>query len=302
MPAGSSVKTRADHNEVHSFLRHNLGLEVVHLAPLTGGEVALAYQVETRDQALVFRLGPHLDNFKKDAAAHTRWNCKDIPIPMVTDLGTFNEKLFFALSEKVEGTRIDLIDTHGKELFKPPLLSTLSAIHLVPIPSGNTYGLWKSDAEPTFISWSEYVLHQVQTRLPQGRTFEEEARLSEWKKKCIDLCYTIPNIRALAHGDYGGNNGFAQDSKVSGVIDWAESIYGDPLYDIAWLTFWSGEEFLQEYSKTPAAKHFGLEKSDERLSCCLLMIGLGALWFFQYSGQTGAYEWTFDKLQKFVGH
>ena len=43
----------------------------------------------------------------------------------------------------------------------------------------------------------------------------------------------------LLHGDYGFDNVLVDQGKISGVLDWANAKYGDFLYDVAWLDFWS---------------------------------------------------------------
>ena len=129
--------------------------------------------------------------------------------------------------------------------------------------------------------------------VPAGRTFEHAQRIAEFQDRRLALCVSLPDIRALCHGDYGFNNAFARDHKISGVIDWAESLCGDPLYDVAWLTFWSGDRtYLADYLRTPAGETFGAESPVERLECYELGIRLGALNFFAWSGQWTRFEET----------
>ena len=83
-------------------------------------------------------------------------------------------------------------------------------------PSARTYG-WKQ-------------------RLPETplahRAFESGyARL----QTLVDAC---PEARHLVHSDLLNFNVLVTDDRISAVLDWGSSIYGDFLWDLAWFTFW----------------------------------------------------------------
>jgi hygromycin-B 4-O-kinase len=40
------------------------------------------------------------------------------------------------------------------------------------------------------------------------------------------------------HGDMVNHNVLVQDPRITAVIDWGNALYGDWLYDAAWLIFW----------------------------------------------------------------
>ncbi|MDH4168514.1 MAG: aminoglycoside phosphotransferase family protein [Acidimicrobiia bacterium] len=45
--------------------------------------------------------------------------------------------------------------------------------------------------------------------------------------------------RSLVHADLINGNVHVQGDSISGVFDWGCALYGDHLYDLAWLEFWS---------------------------------------------------------------
>lgn len=294
----STLKTRADVGEAQRFLERRLDIPVKAITAIDGGEVALAFDVTTDSSQMIFRLGPNQKNFIKDGKAHELYNSDMIPIPALHQTGTFNDRLFYALSEKAPGIRMDRLDEAAAARLRPSILATLEAIHLSRLPEENGFGRWAA-AQPLTASWKERLLNgNPKSDLPNGGSFEDQSSIHRYWERCRSLCELMPEIRCLVHGDFGGNNAFVQNDRISGVIDWAESLYGDPLYDVAWLTFWKKDKaLLGEYLETAAGKKFGQENPEERLECYSIRIGLGALTHFERSAQTGSFDWTLQHMR-----
>jgi hygromycin-B 4-O-kinase len=45
--------------------------------------------------------------------------------------------------------------------------------------------------------------------------------------------------RSLLHCDLINRNVLVDGDRITGVVDWGCSLYGDHLYDLAWFDFWS---------------------------------------------------------------
>lgn len=104
-----------------------------------------------------------------------------------------------------------------------------------------------------------------------------------------ELAGSCPEERYLVHGDYGNNNATAENGKVTGVFDWADSLYGDFVYDIAWMAFWlknaDKRQVLENYYAQRNIPNFA-----ERLLCYKLRIGIGSMSFYAFSKQEEKYE------------
>jgi UDP-N-acetylmuramate: L-alanyl-gamma-D-glutamyl-meso-diaminopimelate ligase len=79
----------------------------------------------------------------------------------------------------------------------------------------------------------------------------------------------------LVHGDFGANNMLVENGQIKSVIDWENSLYGDPLYDISIAYFWSSWLICMEMS----AKYWEdlLSKTEDyhrRIKCYQLRIAL----------------------------
>jgi hygromycin-B 4-O-kinase len=53
-----------------------------------------------------------------------------------------------------------------------------------------------------------------------------------------ELVTGLPTPRHIVHQDLLNRNVLVQGSEITAVIDWGNSLYGDCLYDAAWLIFW----------------------------------------------------------------
>jgi aminoglycoside phosphotransferase (APT) family kinase protein len=115
------------------------------------------------------------------------------------------------------------------------------------------------------------------------RTFEDAlAALTA----VVDAC---PERRDLVHNDLLHRNVFvAPGGRIAGVIDWANSLYGDFLYDVALLTFWtpwypSIDE--AELIKQARARLNPAERNvDDRLRAYWLRIGAEHIAYRAYLG------------------
>jgi aminoglycoside phosphotransferase (APT) family kinase protein len=73
--------------------------------------------------------------------------------------------------------------------------------------------------------------------------------------------HTVADIKpALLHGDLHPRHLYAVGNKLTGILDWGDALYGDPLFDLARLTMsgpTSTAAFLTGYdlSPTPAINH-----------------------------------------------
>jgi len=84
---------------------------------------------------------------------------------------------------------------------------------------------------------------------------------------------------------------------VSGVFDWGCALYGDFLYDLAWLTFWRrGTRPRRSRSRAggaPALRRDRLVVPDlaARLRCYEVHIGLAHLAFHSFTQEWDHLEW-----------
>jgi hygromycin-B 4-O-kinase len=100
------------------------------------------------------------------------------------------------------------------------------------------------------------------------------------------------------HGDLlAGNVLVSPRNRVGAVLDWGNSLAGDPLYDLAWLMFWApwhpGIDPVRV--RRAARSRFGAAGLEERLLCYQLHIALDGMQYQAFAGRT-------DDLAATAGH
>lgn len=289
----STVKTQINSEEVIAFLKKYFdpGVQVIEF--LKGGELSQAFAFSASKGDFVIRINKDKYTFEKDEYAFEHFAGINIPVPKILEIGQFNEKLFYAISKRALGKTFDLLDKETTLKLLPKLIETLDKIHATKIETGK-YGYWDSFGKANIDSWKEFILHRDDEFVSSR---PEDNFIKRLHQLISDLEKYLPEERYLVHGDFGFNNLVTDGEIITGVLDWGESVYGDFIYDVAWLSFWPSEvnfaEIFREHYKN---KSQGVKFFEERLRCYELQIGLGSLGFFAKSEQKDDYEWTKDKL------
>jgi hygromycin-B 4-O-kinase len=298
----STVKTKIEEEVVLNYLKDNFDNSVSTIKFINGGETSQAFSFDTNTGSFVIRVNKSDRAFYKDAYAYDHFACEAIPIPKIIEIGKLDENYFFAISKKAEGKHIeDLSETEYNNIF-PELMSILDAIHTVDITDTTGYGKWNPEGEGKYDSWHEFIM-SIKNSQDRENIFENSfLERDVWENICNkieDLSQYCPEERYLVHGDYGNNNAVSDGERVTGVFDWADSMYGDPVYDVAWLTFWhkSPEKIkqIEEYYMNRGIPNFS-----ERLLCYKLRIGLSSISFYAFSNQKNKYDSIKERMLNLI--
>lgn len=289
----STVKTKIDPEKVLQYLKEHFDSSIESVAFITGGESSQAFSFCTDAGDFIIRVNTHSSNgFHKDAYAFDHFATHDIPIPKIIEIGNMDETYYFAISRMAHGATINKLPDDEYQKTLPDLLRILDAVHDTDIRDTSGYGKWDSDGIAPLDSWKEFVLsvgeHVQKDDLFKNSFLEKDVweKLFGQMEKLVESC---PEDRYLVHGDYGNNNATAENGKVAGIFDWAEALYGDFVYDIAWLAFWQKDVGKRQALEDYYAKR-GIPNFAERLLCYKLRIGLGSISFYAYSKQEEKYE------------
>lgn len=281
-----ATKTDPDAPAVR-FLRERFG-PTAQIQAIRPGEWAVPYRVRTADADLVARFSAYDEDFEKDAYA-ARYSSRALPIPPIIEWGPALDG-FYAVAKRVGGEHIDGLDEARMRRVLPSLFSAMDAMREVDLSDASGYGGWRADGRTSHRSWRESLLGFVDDPATRGArgwrellegtptslaAFEEGyARLRERADHC-------PEERHLIHNDLINRNVLIEGDRISAVLDWGSSTYGDFLFEIAilifyrpWFPAWRNIDFAAE-----AQAHFdsiGLHVPhfNERLSCYTLRIGL----------------------------
>src|SRR5207245_4768272 len=100
-----------------------------------------------------------------------------------------------------------------------------------------------------------------------------------------------------------------RDDRVSAVLDWGSSLYGDFVWDLAWLTLWqpwyTAWAAIDLHAR--AQQHFsaiGLDVPDfeERMLCYELAIGLDGMTYQAFTGHMDELAWSTRRVYSMLWH
>jgi hygromycin-B 4-O-kinase len=222
--------------------------------------------------------------------------------------------LHFAISARMPGQLLEKLPPSEVKQLLPELITILDAIHHIDVSTTTGYGVFNDQGVGFFASWRAYLCriseeedggfygkwhHLFEDTFLERDLFE---RIYQQMQHLLDAC---PTERYLVHGDYSFHNMLAQDGKITAILDWIGAKYGDFVYDIAWLDFWSPglyvrEQFQEYYHKRQVI----VPSYAERMLCYQCYIALDAMRFFAKGKDEKAYYWVrehiLQKLDEFA--
>ena len=295
MMAGVARISRAsgDTEAAYRFLRRRFGEGVEMGDDLAQGAWSRAYAFRYQGRDLVVRFNPNRHAFDADRLA-VRFASPALPIPTVLEVGEVDRDEYYAISERCFGDFLEDLGPERMEAAVPSLLATLDALRAADTGGSSGYGPWDEDGNGRYRDWSEFLL-AVDAGTPEAirNTWRRdlasdelaERTFAEGMRELEALACRCPHRRDLVHSDLLHGNVFMSGARIAGLIDWQSALYGDHVYELAWLTFcappWApglatvglGDRALDHWR----AAEVDLIDFDIRLRCYEIRIGVAAL-------------------------
>lgn len=271
------------------------------VTPLGAGQWSRAFAFGLDGADAVIRFGRHGDDFGKDRVMAARAS-PALPIPRFVEMGAALGG-WFAVTERARGEFLDELSGAAIGAALPAVFDALSAIRDIAVPASAGAGMWHADGSTDRASWREALL-AIANDEPGGRTHRWRARLEasptgaapfdaalDRLTALVDRC---PEDRAIVHNDLLYRNVLVQGDRISAVFDWANSQYGDHLYDLAWLIYWwpwfprwQHIDIEDEVRRYLAGRGEAWDDVAERLLTYRIHVGLDAQ---AYNAFTGHYD------------
>ena len=289
-----------------AFLHGHFGANVQSIQELGRGEwsVAFAYRFDGHDY--VARFGLFDEDFLRDRIV-AKYASERLPLPQIVEIGRYKNG-FFAISERAYGHFLDRLAENAMRTALPNLLETLDAVKEIELNDTSGFGGWDSRGMAPHASWQDALLDVVNDR-PEKRIhgwrksleevpanlalFEQAAALFATK---VALC---PNERHLIHNDLLNRNILVENNRVTAMLDWGDSRYGDYLYDLAhllywwpWFTQWRNIDIQGEIEQHYQTKMVDVKDFYERLQCYQMHIGLDSMAYHGYTKRWDHFEWS----------
>jgi hygromycin-B 4-O-kinase len=290
--------------QAEAFLVDRFGPDVQDVTGFGRGEWSRAFAFRRGGADWVARFGAYPEDFAKDRLA-ARYASADLPIPAVTEIGrAFGG--YYAISERAFGGYIDDLDGAGLRATLPSLFAALDAARRVDLSATTGYGGWGADGTAPYPSWRAALLDVASDR-PGDRTWGWRERLAasalgtgpfdEALAHLRSFVAYCPEERHLIHSDLLHFNVLIDGDRISAVLDWGCSLFGDFLYDLAWFAFWApwypawrGIDFQAEAARHYATIGLDVPHFDERLRCCQVHIGLDSMKYNAFKGRWDEFE------------
>jgi len=278
-------------DQAAAYLTDHFGSGVSSVEPIGEGDWSRAYALTVDGRELVARFGAHLDDFQKDRLA-ALWEGPDLPIPQVEQIVEAPGG-WCCLSKRLRGEFLDELPGDEMAAALPSLFATLDTMRAVDLSATTGYGGWGGDGQGFHPSWRAYLSdrrdgpsgerltgwREALVSSPTGiRPFNEVAEVLD---QLIPFC---PEERHVIHSDLLHLNVLVDGPRVSAVLDWGCSLYGDFLYDLAWLAFcspwfpaWSAIDWHAEGARHLADIGVPVPDYAERMRAYELHIGLDGM-------------------------
>lgn len=282
--------------QAQTFLLNHLG-EVWEVALIGEGAWSRCYGFQRDGQELAIRFGKYVDDFEKDQIAY-RYAAPDLPVPQVFEIGGAFDG-YYAISTRVHGIPLESVSAAQWQALVPSLAAALEAMRTADLSGTSGWGGWGLERNAPFERWSQHLFATLEDT-PDRRTHGWRKKLTQWPEAeatfvwGAELLKRVVNDaipRSLLHCDLINRNVLVDGAQISGIFDWGCSLYGDPLYELAWFDFWSPWHPHLDTALLHAelewrwheAGDFPEDKAD-RLSACYLHIGLDHLAYNAYTG------------------
>ncbi len=289
----ASIKPEIKIESVFFLLKNVLDMRVDGLDEINTGRIARTFMFASGEKEwfIQFTASNMSQGFRTESHYAHQFRKHGVPVRSVFSTGAC-EGLDYLISGKVGGRGFH---ENGREEFigtLPSVVSVLANISEIEITNTEGFGWLNGEMNGTFASWPAHLL-QIRDEEP-GRfydnwhhlfetTFLEREAFDRYYLKMEKLFPFLIDVRNLLHGGFGYGNVLTLDRRVTAILDWQDARYGDPLFDLAYMTFWHEPELAQiitnEYQKRFIDFDFARENFWSRLACYLYYIGLDGMRF-----------------------
>lgn len=265
---------------MEEFLNEKFG-KIFNLKFIAEGWWSKAYSFTAREQQYILRTGYQVQDFMKDQWAYQNLDNPNIPIPEILEYGNYQDGLHYCISRQANGYPsdqiMDKLDSYSQTELAKTIIQQLENIHLIDASNNEGWGFTNAQGKGMYPTWQEFLLSFYNSKTTASWKLLAETSwlngqiFSNLIKKMQSFFPYLPTDKHILHGDFGFDNLLMNGNhKVTAVLDWAEMMLGDPLYDLLhmnepWIKD-TGPDFLTIWlNMNPGYINF--KHIEERLQC-----------------------------------
>ncbi|TCC58650.1 aminoglycoside phosphotransferase family protein [Kribbella pittospori] len=225
------------------LVRATFGERATEPVPLASGAWSQAFALAVDGAEVVLRIGAYGTDFAKDEVVAGLAG-SGLPVPAVVARGMV-EGWHYAISARAHGIGFDDLSAGDVAQALPRLLAAIDDIGRIDLAGTTGYGIWAADRRAPYRSWVDALL-AIGTETARVPGWRAALAGSEIGLEPVEaglaaigtLAPYLPAERRMIHGDLLSGNVLVAGGNVSAVLDWGNAMYGDSLYDAAWLIYW----------------------------------------------------------------
>lgn len=304
----SSFKPQLNISDVNNLLTDYFGCEIQDLKPVAEGQIKQVFFFQNEGHHYVIRFSDNMEGFQVERYLYKQFASQGVLIPRIILIGSF-QYYYFSISERAMTSTLMGYKPDKISLQLPDIIDFVTKIHRSDIshttgygwlhPSGNgNYSIWEDYIE-AFFSENQVGFWKDWYELFES-TFLDRNIFQKLYNKMMMLSKYSSNQRFLVHGDCHFGNIVSDGSKITGIIDWGNVVYGDFLQDIANMHMWHSQfDFPKLFQKHYETLGISIPNFEERFICVTFLEGLDALRFFAKQGNQSGYEFILNYLLSF---
>jgi hygromycin-B 4-O-kinase len=262
------------------------------LHQLAEGEESQAFGFQWRGQDHVVRVNRSAQGFAKDRLAFERFAGPALPIPEVVAVGQVDAGHAACITRRLPGITLQDCDAATLARLAGPVAEVLAAIGAADLRGTAGFGEFDHRGLGRHASWRAFLAAPLRYPWTAVGHRVERATVRTLLSALDRLGDACPERRRLVHGDFGSNNVLTDGERVTGVLDWGEALFGDPLFDVANLRYWAPWLECMRVQASWFAERLPADPDVQaRLRCYQLRIGLQELYHHAAHGSDAWVDW-----------
>jgi hygromycin-B 4-O-kinase len=292
---------------VLQMIRQWNGQAVDEILAVDEGQISQAFKFRQGQAWFIIRLSYGSWAYWRDRYAfETLAGPTGLPIPRVYGIGQ-HQGITFAISEGLPGTTLARLPAETVHALMGSILNQLQGLQKAHPPDPGRFGTFGPDRAPVALDWRtglELFFSQPMSGYWQGwhslfnHDWFQAKTFWPMHKRMLELAAYAPPTAYVVHGDFHCGNMLGEGQAITGLIDWAQMLFGDWVYDVATFQLWSPQfDLARMVLERGRDRGFDLSHFQERFWCSCYAVGLDALRFDAKIGDETAGRQVLEKLE-----
>lgn len=294
------MKPRLSRQAITAALERDLG-PASDLTSVSEGEESQVFGIRLGDEDAILRINRLAESFHKDAFCQQHFASAGLPIPHILSIGEV-DGYAYCVSRRAAGRTLQ--DLSPAEL--PPVVSRVDDVMRViastSLDGTAGFGTFDAKGNGRHRSWHDFLAAIADPGLYDWAKHEpavDRRWVEQHLRLLTELLPSCPESRRLVHGDFGSNNVLTDGLAITGVIDWSEALFGDPLYDVANIFFWRPWLACMEAQARYVEQHRpDVMDNMQTLRCYQLRIGLQQVFECAEAGDLADLRWAMARCDE----